>query len=173
MAQAQRLLLAQEHRIAGRQARPFERRKILAALALGDLAFEGDVEIILDRALAASGDEDHLLDPGLARFIHGILDQRTVDHGQQLLGHRLGGGQETRAKAGDRKDGFANRFVRHGTPFSMSAGSLGGSRTGRKRSSATATCLYGSDRQKTLCNLFQRRNFIIQMLQAYILSIVT
>ena len=37
----------------------------------------------------------------------------------------------------------------------------------------TATCLYGSDRQKTLCNLFQRRNFIIQMLQAYILSIVT
>ena len=35
--------------------------------------------MILERALAAAGDEDHLLDPRLARFLDRILDQRPVD----------------------------------------------------------------------------------------------
>ncbi len=122
VSQTQRLLLAQEHRIARQQPRPVKRRQILAALALGRLRLIGDVEIILDRALAAPGDEDHLLDPCLQRFVHCVLDQRTVDDRQQFLGHRLGRGQEASAKSRDRENGFADRFVGHATPFSLQRG---------------------------------------------------
>src|SRR3546814_10323974 len=66
--------------------------------------------MILDRALAAPGDEDHLLDPRFARFVDRILDQRPVDDGKHFLGDRLGRRQEARAEAGDGKDGFADRF---------------------------------------------------------------
>ena len=37
------------------------------------------VEMVLDRALAAAGDEDELLDPGRARLLDRVLDQRLVD----------------------------------------------------------------------------------------------
>jgi len=66
--------------------------------------------MILDDALVAPGDEDEMLDPGLARLVDHMLDQRPVDHRQHLLGHRLGGRQEAGPEAGDREDGFANRF---------------------------------------------------------------
>src|SRR3546814_625530 len=78
--------------------------------------FEGDVEMILDRALAAPGDEDHLLDPRLARLVDRILDQRPVDDRQHLLRNRLGGGQEPGAETGNGKDGFADRL--HGASVS-------------------------------------------------------
>ena len=55
--------------------------------------------MVLERAFAAAGDEDHLLDPGLARLLDRILDQRPVDDRQHLLGHRLGRGQEAGAEA--------------------------------------------------------------------------
>ena len=66
--------------------------------------------MILERALAAAGDEDHLLDPGLARLLDRILDQRPVDDRQHLLGDRLGGGKEAGAEPGDREDGLADGF---------------------------------------------------------------
>ena len=65
--------------------------------------------------LAATGDEDHLLDPRLARFVHRILDQRTIDDRQQLLGDCLGRGQEAGAEPRDGKHGLADGLVRHGT----------------------------------------------------------
>ena len=61
-------------------------------------------------AFVAAGDEDEMLDAGLARLVDHVLDQRPVDHRQHLLGHRLGGGQEAGAETGDRENGFANRF---------------------------------------------------------------
>ncbi len=70
------------------------------------------VEMILDDALVAAGDEDEMLDPGLARLIDGKLDDRPVDDGQHLLGHGLGGRQEPGAKTGHGKDGFLDR-ARH------------------------------------------------------------
>jgi hypothetical protein len=76
-----------------------------------------DVEMILDRALAAPGDEDHLLDPRLQRLIDRILDQRPVDDRQHLLGHRLGGGQETRAKAPDGEYGLAQGLEHSDSPW--------------------------------------------------------
>ena len=75
----------------------------------------GHVEMVLDDALVATGDEDELLDARRARFVDDMLQDRPVDHRQHFLRDRLRGGQETRAEAGDGKDGFANRFV-HGLP---------------------------------------------------------
>ena len=66
-----------------------------------------------DPGLAAPGDEDQLLDPRLARLVDGVLDQRAVDHRQQLLGDDLGGGQEPRAETGDGKHGFTDRLGSH------------------------------------------------------------
>jgi hypothetical protein len=71
--------------------------------------FEGDVEMLDDPGLAAPGDEDHLLDPRLARFVHRILDQRAIDDRQQFLGDGLGRGKEPGAQPGDGKHGFADR----------------------------------------------------------------
>ena len=65
------------------------------------------VEMVLDRRLAAAGDEDEFLDSRFAGLLDGILDQRLVDDRQHLLGHRLGRRQEPGAEAGDRKNGFA------------------------------------------------------------------
>jgi hypothetical protein len=56
--------------------------------------------VVLDRALVAAGDEDHLAHAGGVGLLDRVLDQRLVHHRQHLLGLRLGGGQEARAEAG-------------------------------------------------------------------------
>jgi hypothetical protein len=68
------------------------------------------VKVVLDHRLLPAGDEDEMLDAGLARLVHHMLDQRPVHHRQHLLGHRLGGGQEAGAESGHRENSFANRF---------------------------------------------------------------
>ncbi len=68
------------------------------------LELVGVVEVILDRALLAAGDDDHLLDAGRDRFLDGVLDDRLVDQRQHLLGLRLGRGQEAGAPTGGRED---------------------------------------------------------------------
>ena len=70
--------------------------------------FELAVEMVLDHALVAAGDEDEMLDAGLARFVHHVLDQRPVDHRQHFLRHGLGRRQEAGSEAGDGKYGFAD-----------------------------------------------------------------
>ena len=59
--------------------------------------------MVLDRALVAAGDEDHVGDAGGRRLLDRVLDQRLVDDRQHLLRARLGRRQEARAEAGDRK----------------------------------------------------------------------
>ena len=108
MAEAERLLLADRDDRAGREARAGKRVERLAARGHGRLELVGNVEMVLERALAAAGDEDHLLDPRLARLLDRILDQRPIEHGQHFLGHRLGGGKEAGAEPGDREDGLAD-----------------------------------------------------------------
>ena len=66
--------------------------------------------MIFDDGLVAPGDEDEVLDAGLARLVDHVLDQRPVDHGQHLLRHRLGGGKEAGAETGDRKHSLADRL---------------------------------------------------------------
>jgi hypothetical protein len=76
------------------------------------------VEMILDGALAAPGDEDELLDARRPRLLDRVLDQRLVDDRQHLLRHRLGRRQEARAEAADREDRLADGS-RHAMPLSL------------------------------------------------------
>ena len=94
----------------------------MLALLQGHLELELAVEMVLDHALVAPGDEDEVLDAGLARLVDHVLDQRPVDDRQHLLRHGLGGRQEARAETGDGEDGFANRFhdAAGSTPEGMS-----------------------------------------------------
>src|SRR5262245_40626241 len=66
--------------------------------------------MVLDDSLVAAGDEDEVLDAGLARLVDHMLNQRPVDHRQHLLRHGLGGREEPGAQPGDRENGFADRF---------------------------------------------------------------
>ena len=70
------------------------------------------VEVVLDRALLAGGDDDDLLDARRDGLFDRVLDDRLVDQRQHLLGLRLGRGQEAGAPAGGREYGLSNA---HGT----------------------------------------------------------
>ena len=114
VAEAERRLLAGEARLAGARELPRQLLQLLRLAALGKRRVElvGDVEMVLDHALVAAGDEDEMLDAGLARLVDHVLHDRPVDDGQHLLRHRLGGGQETGAETGDGEDGFADALHR-------------------------------------------------------------
>jgi hypothetical protein len=81
---------------------------LVAARGQRGVEFEHPVEMILDHALVAPGDEDEMLDAGLLGLVDHVLDQRLVDDGQHFLRHRLGGGQDAGAETGDREDGFTD-----------------------------------------------------------------
>src|SRR3546814_19389598 len=66
------------------------------------------VEVILDGGLAAAGDEDDLLDSGLTRLLHPVLDERLVADRKHLLGDRLGGRQKASAATAAGQDRHAN-----------------------------------------------------------------
>ena len=93
--------------------------------------FEGLVEIVLDDVLVATGHEDEVLDACFARFIHDVLDRRTVEHRQHFLRHGLGGGQYARSETGDGQDGLllvgdsggmVNPFNGEGIAYAMESG---------------------------------------------------
>ena len=110
VAEAQRLLLAGEAGLAGAGQVAAAAGRVppsCRAPAQRLLELELLVEMILDDALVAPGDEDEMLDAGLARLVHHMLDHRPVDDRQHLLRHRLGGRQKARAEPGDRENGFA------------------------------------------------------------------
>jgi hypothetical protein len=111
VAQAQGQLLAGEAR--GARSRQIARQgfEIVVALAFGErvLKLELAVEVVLDDSLVAAGDEDEVLDAGLARLVDHVLDQRPVDHRQHLLRHGLGRRQEPGAQSGHGENGFADR----------------------------------------------------------------
>ena len=68
--------------------------------------------MVLDHALVAPGDENEMLDPGLARLVDDVLHDRAVDDGEHLLRDRLRGGEKTGAETGDGEDGFADALHR-------------------------------------------------------------
>jgi hypothetical protein len=71
--------------------------------------------VVFDHALVPAGDEDEVLDAGLPRLIHDVLDQRAVHDRQHFFRHGFGRRQESGAKPGHRKNGFAN--ARHAGLF--------------------------------------------------------
>ena len=78
----------------------------LAGLLQARFQFRGFVEVILQRTLAACGHENEFLDPGGARLVDRVLDQRAVDEGHDLFRDRLRRRQEPGAEAGDREYSF-------------------------------------------------------------------
>ncbi len=78
----------------------------LVAFLEGLLQLVGDIEMLDERGLAAARYHAELLDPGRARFLDRILDQRLVHDGKHFLGRRLGSGQKPGAKAGDGQHGL-------------------------------------------------------------------
>ena len=110
MAEAERRLLPGKTHGAclGLVARQNLHLGLLPARLERGVKFVHPVEMILDHALVAAGDEDEMFDAGFAGLIDHILDQRPVDDGKHFLRHRLGGGQDAGAEAGDREDGFAD-----------------------------------------------------------------
>ncbi len=107
MAEAERLLLAREADRAGRGpfADEFLEGRLLVALAKRRLELESQIEVILDRRLAAAGDHDEVLDARRPGLVHRVLDDRTVDHRQHLLRNRLGRGEKPGAQTGDGEHG--------------------------------------------------------------------
>ena len=112
VSETERQLLTGEACGAGHRQVARQRLEIRMPLALDQcvLEFELPVEVILDHALVAAGDEDEMLDAGLARLVNDVLDQRPIEHRQHFLGHRLGRGEEPGAQPGHGKNGFADGF---------------------------------------------------------------
>ena len=71
----------------------------------------GHVEMVLDHALVAPGDENELLDPGGPRLVDHMLKNRAVDHSEHFLRNRLGRGKKARAKTRDGQNRFADGLV--------------------------------------------------------------
>jgi hypothetical protein len=121
--EAERVLLAGVGDLARLQHRGGDLGQLLVFRALvqrlGELV--GVVEMVLDRRLAAAGDEDELLDPGGLRLLDRVLDDRLVDDRQHLLRQRLGRRKEARAQPADREDRLA-----HPLAHARSIGSLVG-----------------------------------------------
>src|SRR5262245_19317879 len=110
MPQPQRQLLSREARRSRPRQVARQHLEVGAPLALRERVFELElaVEMVLDDSLVAAGDEDEMLDAGLARLVDHVLNQRPVDDRQHLLRHGLGGRQEPGAQPGDWKNSLAN-----------------------------------------------------------------
>src|SRR4029079_16585000 len=80
----------------------------LAPLRPGPLALELAIQVSIAHALVPARNEDEVLDAGLARLIHHVLDQRSVDHRKHFLGHGLGCRKKAGSKAGNRKYGLTD-----------------------------------------------------------------
>ena len=84
---------------------------VLARRLERHLELDRAVEVVLEAALAATGDDEDVVDAGPHGLLDDVLDRRLVDHRQHLLGLRLGGGQEAGAQPGGRDDGLAHSLV--------------------------------------------------------------
>ena len=107
MTQSLRLLLAQEVHI--RHVRDLAHRAGFFLLAVREqtrLKIGGIVKIVLDRGLAAVGDDEDLLNARRDRFFYDVLEDGLVHQRQHLLGNALGVRQQSRPETGRRDYSF-------------------------------------------------------------------
>ena len=111
MPKPERLLLTREAGGAGAGQVFVQQFERLLFLPLQERHFQLElaVEMILDNAFVASGDEYEMFDAGLAGLVDNVLDQWPVDDGQHLFRHGLGGWQEPGAEPGDGENSLADR----------------------------------------------------------------
>ena len=101
VAEAERLALAHVGKIDHvRDLADLGELIALAARLEKCLQFDRDVEMILDRVLAPTGDQDNGIGARRDRLLHAILDDRFVDQREHLLRLRLRGGKESRPESG-------------------------------------------------------------------------
>jgi hypothetical protein len=105
MAEPQRLRLSDVDAIYARRRGSLHLLQQLGFVAQRKLGLElvRLVEMILDRALVAAGDEDHVGDACRRRFLDRVLYERLVDHREHFLRACLGRRQEARAESGHGK----------------------------------------------------------------------
>src|SRR6185437_16056811 len=110
MTETERRLLAGETGGAWVRQVLRQQRKVvrLSAFAQGHFELELAVEVILDHALVATGDEYQVLNAGLPRLIHHMLDKRAVHDREHFLRHGFGRRKEPGSEPGDWKNGFAD-----------------------------------------------------------------
>ena len=115
MTEAQRLRLGHEHRADMRRQDIAHQIELFVLAGFLQLLLQlvGLVEIIGHRMFVAIGDEHQRVAARFDRLVHRVLDQRLVDDRQHLLGHRLGGREESGAEAGDGENRFTDAGHRH------------------------------------------------------------
>ena len=86
----------------------------LALLLQVVLELEVAIEVVLERALAAPGDDQDVVDAGPHGLLDDVLDGRLVDDRQHLLRLGLGGRQEPGAEPGRRDDRLCDLTLGHG-----------------------------------------------------------
>ena len=69
-----------------------------------ELELERPVEVVLEGALAAPGDDQDVGDAGPDRLLDDVLDRRLVDEREHLLGLGFGGRKETSSQPRRRDD---------------------------------------------------------------------
>ena len=111
VAESQRLRLAHvaERQVPRNQRLQLRERRALAGARKLRLELVGLVEMVLDRALGAARDEDHVGDARGRGFLDGVLDERLVDDRQQLLGTGFRRRKKAGAEPRDGKHGLAHR----------------------------------------------------------------
>ena len=110
MAQAQRARLAHvaaDHVVRLHRAHEGEQLALARGFEFA-LQLVSGVEMVLDGALAAPGDEHHVANAGGVGLLDGVLDQGFVHHRQHLLRSGLGGGQKQGSETGNGEDGGAD-----------------------------------------------------------------
>ena len=115
MAEPEGLLLPdadQPHHLADPPHLLQQLRLVLARERL--LQLEVAVEMILDRGLAAAGDQDHLGGARFHRLFHDQLDGGYVDDGEHFLRDGLCDGKEARSQPGGGDDDLAQGLLHGG-----------------------------------------------------------
>lgn len=95
MPQTQRFALTHEVNVG--QVGEVDHLTQLVHLALGlqqVLQLEVAIEVVLQAAFVTARDDEDVIDSGGDRLLNHILDGRSIDHRQHLLGLRLGGGRK-------------------------------------------------------------------------------
>ena len=107
VAQAQGLLLADEVDVGQvGDAKALFQHFFLAGGSQLFFQLGAAVEVVLNDRLVPAQDDEDVGDAGADRLFDQVLDGGLIHDGQHPLGHGLGGGQDPRAQAGGRDDGF-------------------------------------------------------------------
>ena len=96
-----------------------------------ELELEGTVEMVFDGPLRPARDDQDVVEAGVGRFLHDVLDRGSIDQRQHLFRLRLGRGEEACAQACGRDHNLAYGNHHH---------SVIGARPYRVKSSSSPPC---------------------------------